>query len=223
MTVIRRRKAIAHPTVALHIQAVTANFAEDIKFVRQEEGGNDNDPYDPGGRTSRGIEQSEWDAWCKLYGLPKSDVWKAPDEDINEIYFDQYWDPYTDLVPWGIQLVFFDTHVNEGLGPAVRFLQNALEVPADGKFGIITRSHAADITDPAAIVRDMTAQRRSAYRGMSRFWRFGKGWLARAAACEATALAQIKAGPPKPPEATPAPPAAPAKAGAGTPASGAKT
>ena len=34
-----------------------------VQLVLQDEGGNDDDPDDPGGRTSRGIEQSEWDAW----------------------------------------------------------------------------------------------------------------------------------------------------------------
>lgn len=181
----------------LVLSTVTNDFQEDIKFVLHEEGGNDNDRYDPGGRTSRGIEQREWNAWCKLYKEPLSDVWKAPQDAIDAIYFAQYWQPYTDLLPWGVQLVFFDIHVNMGLVRAVQYLQNSMEIVADGKFGIITRASAAAIKDPAAVIKDMTAQRVSAYRGFSKFWRFGKGWLARAADCQTTALAQLTSGPPK--------------------------
>lgn len=40
------------------------NFDKAVSFTYLDEVGNDDDPADPGGRTSDGIEQREWDAWC---------------------------------------------------------------------------------------------------------------------------------------------------------------
>mgnify|MGYP003337036225 FL=1 len=51
-------------------------------------------PRDPGGRTSRGITQTEWTAYVarhRAQQLP-SDVWKAPDAAIDDIYRTRYWD-----------------------------------------------------------------------------------------------------------------------------------
>ncbi len=44
-----------------------SNFAASLAFVLQDEGGNDDDPDDHGGRTSRGITQRVWDAWLQLH------------------------------------------------------------------------------------------------------------------------------------------------------------
>ena len=64
-----------------------STYDEALRRVRIHEGGNDDDPRDPGGRTSRGIIQSEWtDCVARHPGqrLP-ADVWKAPDIAVNDI------------------------------------------------------------------------------------------------------------------------------------------
>src|SRR5271166_141976 len=81
------------------------------------EGGNDDDPRDPGGRTSRGILQSEWNAYRNTHsGLP-ADVWVAPQASIVDIYKTQYWNAVAgDQWPKGVDLCVYDGGVNSGNG-----------------------------------------------------------------------------------------------------------
>ena len=79
-----------------------SNFPASLKLVLASEGGNDDDPLDHGGRTSRGITQREYDAWRSAKGLPIIDVWTAPQADVTTIYHDEYWNPYCDAMPTGI-------------------------------------------------------------------------------------------------------------------------
>jgi len=53
---------------------VDGNCPEIYKTVRVFERGNDDDPQDPGGRTSRGIIQREYDKYSDRKGLPRRDV-----------------------------------------------------------------------------------------------------------------------------------------------------
>jgi len=48
-----------------------ANFAKALAWLRTSEGGNDDDPDDSGGRTSRGITQREYNAYCEMAGLAR--------------------------------------------------------------------------------------------------------------------------------------------------------
>src|SRR5258705_8638798 len=68
------------------------NFDACLKPLLEHEGGNDDDPQDPGGRTSRGIIQSEYDRYRARKGKPKRDVWTADDAEVDEIYQTEYWD-----------------------------------------------------------------------------------------------------------------------------------
>ena len=163
------------------------NFKPCLAFVRHWEGGNDDDPDDPGGRTSRGIEQREYDAWCELHKIPGGDVWKAPDATVDEIYLRSYWLPYCEVLPGGLDLVFFDVHVNEGQHEAVLFLQRALGVAVDGHFGIVTMAAVkrACVTsaDTKKLIVQMTVQRDAEYRSLRKFKKYGRGWLDRSKDC----------------------------------------
>lgn len=164
---------------------VAANAIIGIQFVRGEEGGNDDDPQDHGGRTSRGITQREWDAWRVAHpgtDLP-ADVWAAPNEQIDAIYKEQYWQPYCDRLPAGVDVEFFDFCVNAGRQQAVKILQRALDVTADGMMGIITWT-AVEAADPQALITAFAERRRMFYRALAQFPRYGKGWLGRTDRCE---------------------------------------
>lgn len=174
---------------------VLGNFKACLAFDERGdiEGGNDDDPHDPGGRTSRGITQREYDAWQHLHNGQPSDVWRAPQAVIDAIYEHSYWQPYCDILPRGVDLMYFDTAVNEGPVKAVTFLQRALKIPDDGHFGVVT---AAAVKQSSAVpgavhkvIIMMALQRQQDYRHMGRlFKRYGGGWLARVAKCEAAAV-----------------------------------
>src|SRR5258708_11859375 len=78
---------VISPQPAVIVPALPSQrFADCVALVLQDEGGNDDNPLDPGGRTSRGITQRDWNAWLQTHpGLP-SDVFHAPQEQILAIY-----------------------------------------------------------------------------------------------------------------------------------------
>lgn len=172
---------------------IPGDFAACRAWIRPEEGLRSNDPDDPGGKTYEGVTQREYDSWCMLHGSPSGDVYKASEATITSIYQQQYWQPYCPLLPPGVALVFFDTNVNQGQGVAVTFLQQALGIIADARWGLVTAAHVKNINQPGGmnskdIIVDMTAMRVHRYKGTRNFWKFGHDWLARAARCQAQAL-----------------------------------
>lgn len=167
-----------------------ANFEPSLKIILREEGGNDDDPHDHGGRTSRGIIQREWNAFRKTHPGRPSDVWKAPDEDIKTIYHDQYWEPYCDWMPTGVDLCFFNTAVNSGRQQAVKELQRAIGVNnVDGMMGIVTKNTLLEYNDIEGLIKILSNKRRAYYRALRQFPRYGRGWLARTDRVEKAALA----------------------------------
>ena len=171
---------------------VPSDFAACRAWLIPEEGGLSDDPHDPGGRTYEGIEQTEYDAWCRLCHMPPGDVAKASEAVITSIYRVQYWIPYCSTLPPGVNLVFFDISVNQGQNPAVVFLQRSLGISADGHWGVITAAAVKDINNGGAIskevIEEMTALRVSRYKGTRNFKRYGHDWLKRAADCQTLAL-----------------------------------
>lgn len=156
-----------------------ASFPRSLKVILREEGGNDDDPYDHGGRTSRGIIQREWDAFRKTHSGRPADVWEASHADVATIYREQYWQPYCAEMPAGVDLCFFNASVNSGRFQAVKELQRALGVNDDGWIGIITRTALATHKDVGRLVKDMNDRRRRFYRGLAQCPRYCRGWLAR--------------------------------------------
>lgn len=165
------------------------NFSACLSLVLKEEGGNDDDPHDHGGRTSRGITQREYDAYRQLKSLPAGDVWLASQDEINEIYKTQYWNPYCDGLPTGLDLVFFDFCVNAGRQQAVKSLQRALGISADGMFGIATKNAVDGATDIGGLIHSYSENRRKFYQALRQFSRYGRGWIARTNRIEKAAAA----------------------------------
>lgn len=168
-----------------------SNFDASLKLVLQSEGGNDDDPADHGGRTSRGITQREYDAWCAEHNWPGGDIWKATDSAVASIYHDEYWNPYCDGFPVGIDYLYFDMAVNAGPARATKILQAALGVGVDGRLGPITRQAVAK-ADPIALIDDYSEAKASFYRGLHQP-RFLKGWLNRTASVRAAAHTMVNA------------------------------
>ncbi len=158
------------------------NFDKALAFVLRDEGGNDDDPADHGGRTSRGITQREYTAWLREQGRPDGDVWKASDADVATIYRNEYWNPWCDLLPAGTDYVFFDECVNAGPHRAIVIGQRALGVDDDGRVGPVTRAaiHEADATPEGqlALLTKYDAQKRAFYQSLHQP-RFLRGWLNR--------------------------------------------
>lgn len=167
------------------------NFAQALAWVLVDEGGNDDDPDDHGGRTSRGITQREYNAWCKEKGRIAGDVWKAPQSNIDAIYNEEYWNPYCDSFPKGVDYLFFDMAVNVGPYRAATLLQRALHVREDGRIGAVTRGALAE-ADPLALIKRFSDVKRIWYRALNQP-KYTRGWLKRTDRVGANALHMIGA------------------------------
>lgn len=163
-----------------------SNFQASLKLVLQSEGGNDDDPADHGGRTSRGITQREYDAWRQEKGQAALDVWVAPQNDINTIYHDEYWEPYCDDMPIGIDYIYFNNAVLDGPHRSAVLLQRALGVIDDGRIGPVTRL-AVKTANPAATIVKLSAASEAFYRSLHQP-KYLKGWLNRVASVNKNAL-----------------------------------
>jgi len=169
-----------------------SNFTKSLALVLKSEGGNDDDPADHGGRTSRGITQREYSAWCKEHGKAGGDVWKAAQADIDAIYHGEYWNPWCDLIPIGSDYVFFDMCVNAGPNRAIILGQRALGVKDDGRVGPVTRAAFDEaMADPVKLLEAYTNAKRNFYRSLHQP-KFINGWLNRTQKVHDAALAMIK-------------------------------
>ena len=165
------------------------NFPACLALVLKDEGGNDDDPADHGGRTSRGITQREYDAWRAENGQPARDVWSADQAEIEAIYRDEYWQPWCDLLPVGIDYLYFDMAVNAGPHQATVLLQRALGVTDDGRIGPVTRG-AIKGANPVTLIHDYSDAKRKFYFSLDQP-RFTRGWLNRTDHVEKAALAML--------------------------------
>lgn len=163
------------------------NFKQALKWVRTSEGGNDDDPVDHGGRTSRGITQREDDAYHKMAGLPLVDVWHEKDEIIDDIYHKSYWMPYGPILPAGVDYMFFDQCVLAGPHRAALTLQAGLGFSGaqlDGHIGMVT-SAAVTHADPATLVDAMARERLRSYNSIVEHnpsqRKYIRGWSSRVA------------------------------------------
>jgi lysozyme family protein len=165
---------------------VVDRFEICLPYTLKEEGGNNDDPDDPGGRTSRGIIQREYNAYRRLIGKPSKDVWTASDAEVHEIYRLQYWMPHCPLMPAGIDYLAFDMNVNMGPYEATLLLQRGLGVRDDGHIGIVTMDAIAH-ANVIRLIGAVSDQKVVFYRKLPKFWKYGNGWLNRVKDVEAIA------------------------------------
>lgn len=149
---------------------MSENFERAVQIVLFEEGGYVNDPKDPGGETIYGITRRDHPGlWAQ--GRPTV-------EQAKQVYREQYWNAIRgDDLPWPLCLFVFDSAVNQGVEPATRMLQRALDTVQDGIIGSGTL-RLAQASREWHWARFM-AYRAMRYQGTRHFDRFGEGWLIR--------------------------------------------
>jgi len=165
------------------------SFPKALAFVLQYEGGYSDHPLDPGGATNLGITQAEL-ARVRGHAVSKDDVRKLTKDEAAAIYEDHYWNAaQCDALSAGIDLAVFDCAVNQGLGRATRFLQQAAGVETDGKIGPKTLA-AVTKADAGALLTEFMAMRMVSYGSLQKlFPTFGLGWSRRLMAAHAAAAA----------------------------------
>lgn len=162
------------------------NFEPSLVLVLKSEGGNVDNPKDPGGRTHEGITQRTYNAYRKRRGLPQQSDYLATEAEVADIYHSSYWEPWGDDLPLGVDYIYFDFAVNAGPHRSMMILQRALVVQADGDFGQITRM-ALVRARPSAVINLFSSYKESYYKSLHEK-EFLQGWLNRTAAVKAAAL-----------------------------------
>jgi lysozyme family protein len=154
--------------------ATDSRFEACLPFILKEEGGDDDDPHDHGGRTSRGITQREYSPWRARHGLPDRDVFEASTQEIHDVYYEEYWLPCGPNLHPGVDLVYFNFAVNAGAGEAHKLLMRSIGPD--------------DVDDDAQTINRMCNEGEAFYRGLAQFPRYGRGWTARTEHIRAAAL-----------------------------------
>lgn len=164
------------------------NWPAANKRVRAYEGGNVDDPRDPGGRTSRGITQGVYTAWRRRNGHAARDVFLATEKEVSAIYKQQYWDAVQgDELPGGVDLVLYDGAVNSGPKQSIKWLQAALNakrkggvsLAVDGVLGNVTLDSVEDNPDHDLLIGEIAARRMGFLKRLKTWKHFGKGWSPR--------------------------------------------
>ncbi len=163
------------------------------KLVLAEEGGYVDHDRDPGGKTNLGItHRTLAHARHVIDGLPVR-VADLTRREALQIYYALYWLAIRgDELPLPLALVAFDAAVNQGPPDAVRFLQLAVGVPADGLFGPKTMA----AVEQAALMPALTelgARRMHDYMLLDELDdTFGLGWSRRLVRILASAIQLIR-------------------------------
>lgn len=144
-------------------------FDDALDLILTLEGGDTNDPRDPGGLTRFGIAQA---------AHPGIDVANLTKAGAAEIYKSKYWRPLrcADMPP-GLAVAVFDCGVNQGTTVAARLLQRAAGTPEDGVVGPRTLTALSGAS--ARILDDFMARRAVRYADTARFDVYGRGWMTR--------------------------------------------
>jgi len=157
-------------------------FDECLARVLKHEGGYVNDPLDRGGRTNLGVTQRVWEEFVG-HPVTEADMRALTPEKVGKLYKQKYWNAaYCEVLPRGLDYVVFDFAVNAGTGRAVKTLQQAIGVVADGIIGPRTRA-AINGANPKKLVNDYSDARTDFYQGIVARRpdqaRFIRGWLRR--------------------------------------------
>jgi lysozyme family protein len=116
---------------------MSERFVRIYEIVMRYEGGYVNHPNDPGGETYKGISRRahpNWEGWRLI-----DQKGPVPEDLVRSFYYEQFWKPLRcDEMPAPIGEYLFDFAVNAGIRQAVKNIQMAAGVAADGILGPIT-------------------------------------------------------------------------------------
>lgn len=179
------------------------NFIPGLARELVFEGGYVNNPKDPGGATDKGITQATYNSWLhrtnRAAGAPVSGI---SDADVSAIYKTDYWDRlYADELPSGIDFCLFDAAVNSGVAQAVSWAQAVIKsypgtpvtFAVDGDLGPATKMRLQAV-DAEQLIRDYCSHRLGTLKRLKTWSTFGKGWSARVANVQKTAIAWVQSG-----------------------------
>jgi lysozyme family protein len=143
------------------------DFERALEFVLRFEGRYVNHPKDPGGATFCGVTQRTYDQYLFDKNEDSKDVRNITYEEIRDIYENLYWKAsYAHVMPWPVNIVVMDYAVNSGPGKAIKSLQKALGVTADGVVGPKTLKAIDEIKNAHEIAGEIIHEREDFYKAI---------------------------------------------------------
>ncbi len=147
-------------------------FDEAFDRLIGHEGGYTRGEGDPGGETNWGISKRAY---------PNVDIKRLTKDEAKAIYRRDYWTAAgCSMAPEAVRFDLFDAAVNSGIIQAVKWLQQAAGVTADGKLGPISWAAIEKAGD--ALHARFNGHRLQFMTDLGTWDRFGKGWACRIAA-----------------------------------------
>lgn len=183
-----------------------ANYINAYNITLKHEGGYVNDPDDNGGETYRGIARKffpNWIGWITIDTLKKqgkainsTEVRDALEYHVQNFYKQNFWDTMSGDAQSSQSIAeeLFDTAVNQGLGTAIKYLQEALnllnrnetnykDIVVDGKFGPATLGALNNFKEPKILFNLLNILQAEKYVNICRRndtqEKFLRGWLGR--------------------------------------------
>lgn len=159
-------------------------FDEAFKRLIGHEGGYSSDRRDPGNWTGGRVGVGELKG--TKFGLaantyPNLDIKNLTLAQAKAIYKKDWWDKLgADGMHSAIVFQLWDFAINAGKSRAIKELQQAVGVPADGIIGPQTLA-AVNSHDLNDVILSLTAERLKFYTSLSTFKTYGKGWTNRVA------------------------------------------
>lgn len=152
------------------------NFDTAFDKLLGHEGGYSDHPDDTGGKTMWGITE----AVARRVGY-RGEMRDMPVELAKQIARREYWDTVrADLVPDAVRFDLFDAAYNSGPTQAVKWLQRAVYVEADGVFGPKTLM-GVQTYNPQAVAARFNGHRLDTLNDLGNWKSFGRGWAQRVA------------------------------------------
>jgi lysozyme family protein len=154
------------------------------------EGGDVDDPDDPGGITRRGIcLRFLADHGIDIDGdgdVDADDIRHLGYDDIVRLYRQYFWEPMK-CDRWAskeVAIKLFDMAVNMGPGRATKLMQESVGCKPDGDIGPKTFAAVNDAPDQRAVLVSVCSTQSGFYRGIAaarpKSQKFLEGWLVRA-------------------------------------------
>lgn len=171
-----------------------SNFLACFNETESFEGAYADAAHDPGGATMAGVTQAAYTSWLAKHGRPNALVKGISLADREAIYREDYWNAVRgDDLYAGLDLVMVDTGWGSGPAEAIKLLQRALGITADGEFGAKTLAALEPHENSTDLINKLCVERMAFFRGLSTWQYFGKGWTTRLDGIQAKALAMNKA------------------------------
>lgn len=172
------------PPASKAVPAPYANFDKLFLWIIKWEGSEyENVPGDDGGPTKYGIDESSH---------PGVDIKNLTRDGAKAIYEKEWGDCLSSSLPYPLDIVYFNYHINTGVSRANKLLQSALGVAQDGVIGPASKAAITQIMDPIAVAVKVVDAADAFYRGLAKSQshdeQFLKGWLNRNKDLRATFL-----------------------------------